>query len=410
MAKKNAIKIEYHPEFLYFNEFVRSRGYNPKDHPEIWCSDDDKMSQFDIFNWMLQSIILKKGDKSIENFVTALSPKLKMRKADLNINTQQWLKFAYNVGFEELATLYSRTIFELLGTTFELPSMKISPVRLHHFRQPGLFNQILRGTYMYKQMLRADPACYYAEGNWIFMPLPETERDLPVGLYDELVIHEILHAPLRAMDGLGFLLREFWCFPTEQSRWHFTVFGELFANLGSIEVLKKAKTFGKSDFGKIIERIVMSRAITSCEAAATTAREMMKIPFRKWADIFRPVFNIYHKTAFLLQERKEIESATGKKLRGILRKKYAYRKPVRGMDKKQARKKVQRHASARVGVLAQQIEELDLIKLLRQAYAVEKNKRYQKAFEHLIEILSDKARPQWKSLLASIGEEDSSAK
>ena len=56
MAKKSIIKIEYHPEFLYFNEFVRRGGYTPKTHPKVWQSDDQRLSPYDMFNIVLDNV------------------------------------------------------------------------------------------------------------------------------------------------------------------------------------------------------------------------------------------------------------------------------------------------------------------------------------------------------------------
>jgi hypothetical protein len=234
------------------------------------------------------------------------------------------------------------------------------------------------------------------------MPIPETKRELPLGLYDEIVIHEILHAPFWAMGGFGFTFPGFDDYVEPESRWQFDIFGELLANHGSIVVLYKEKTFSKSDTYAVMKRILASGAPTACEAAATALVAMSRIPFKQWGKILNPVFEVYRKASFLEKERKRTDVISGKALRGILRKKYGYTKQVRGMGDKQARKEVQRRSNARLRAVLQQVRELDILRLLRQAHVSEKNKTRREAFKTLIAVFDDDMKPRWKPLLGAL--------
>jgi len=402
MPGRHSVQVEYHPEFLYFNELVRRCEFTPEAHPEVWQSPNpDRMSPFGVFEWILTNIELRKGAKPVSELVSTIWPLLEVPIAPLQIDPQPWMEFAYGINFEKMVARYSATIFGFLGTSFELPSMKVSPVRLTPLRRPKMFRTLFRGSYSFEHILRADPACYRAEGNWIFMPIPETKRELPVGLYDELVIHEIFHSPFRAMGGFGFAFPNFLGYIRPASQWQFHVFGELLANHGSIAVLYKEKTFSKSDKHAVLKRVVTSRAPAACEAAATALMAMARIPFKQWGEILNPVFGVYRKASFLMKERKRTDVISGKALRGILRKKYGYTKQVRGMGDKQARKEVQRRSNARLTAVLQQVRELDILRLLRQAHVSEKNKTRQEALETLIAVFDDDMKPQWANLLAS---------
>jgi len=223
-----------------------------------------------------------------------------------------------------------------------------------------------------------------------------------MGLYNEFVIHEILHAPFKAMTGFGLILEDYIRYETPPNPWQMDVFGELFANLGSIAVIMKDKCFSKPEIEKIADHICSARAIASCEIATRTAQLMAGVPFRKWAEIFRPVFDVYRKEAFLLEEYKSIGEASAKKLRGILRKKYGYGRLVRGMDKKHARREARRLSGSRLNALFEQIRELDVVRLLNRAHASEKNARLRATFESLSTVFSEKARSQWRNLIVLI--------
>ena len=399
MAKKGNVKIEYHPEFLYFNEFIRRGGYTPKTHPEIWQSNEQRLSPYDTFNVVLDNVVLKKGRKAIDELACEL---LKLEGKEMKVDVQPWLDFAHNVGFEKMVARYSSTIFKLLETTFELPIMKVSPVRVRPPRRSVSFDTILKGSCTCSNILRIDPACYHPDGNWIFMPLPEAKQNLPLGLYDELVIHEILHAPFKALNGFGLMLKNYIRYEDPPSRWQIDVFGELFANLGSIAVPVLGKHFSKHENEQIAARVCSCRAVAGCQIATDTAKTMATVPFSKWAEIFRPVFNIYRKEAFLLEEYKNIDTASGKKLRGILRKKYGYSKLVRGMDKKHAKREVQRLSASRLDAMFAEVQELDVVRLLKRAHAKEKGSRLRKVFETLIEVFNEKVKSQWSNLLFSM--------
>ncbi|MCY3019618.1 MAG: hypothetical protein NTW87_11390 [Planctomycetota bacterium] len=391
--------VQYHPEFLYFNDFVRRGGYNPTANAEIWRSPGGGSSPFDVFDYVLENVVLKKGGRPIAPLVRALLTHMRLPQACLRTDVQPWLAFAYSIGFEKLVSQHSATIFRLLATNFELPRLKVSPVRLRPLCNPDLFDKLYRGAYDWVHILRADPACYHAQGDWIFMPLPETRRPVPLALYDELVIHEILHAPLRAMHSFGVVCDEFIGFTSTRHRWQSHVFGELFANLGSVAVLYHERDLGRRKMEDLVHRVWTTRAVGSCVAAERAVESMLAIPFLQWGAIFRPVFGIYRRAAFLLEEQRRVSSATSKTLRGILRKKYGCGDFVRGMGNEQVRKQVSQRSSARLSALLRQVEELDLLRLLERALATETGEPQKRALQQLLDLFSEESRPKWKPML-----------
>ena len=392
--KKN---IEYHPEFLYFNDFVRRNNFYPEKHEWVW-EDQKDLSPYQVFNWVLENIVFWKGEKPASNLIQKLFKEGVLPEIDKDLDCMSWLEFAYSIDFENKVDQYSKIIFDLFGTVFNLPPFKISPFRLRPC-EPKLYNSLLAAGYSLRTILRSDPACYYPHIPMIYMPLSEKPRKLPLGIYDELVIHEIMHVPTSTLGAFGIATDDLLIFENNPpSLWTFEYFGELLANIGSIRVLKKAGTFPKKDFEKITARIIDQRAISLSGVSQQAAIAMMKVPFVKWCDILKPVFSIEREIEFLLAERKRIQTASEKKLEGILRKKYQYKKSIKGKSKKQIRDEVAKRSASRFEALFSRLKEMDLIKFLRVALANERNPKQRKSFETLLELFSEDNKSAWPPL------------
>lgn len=395
---KSGLNIEYHPEFLYFNDFVRRNNFYPAKHEWVWKDlDQEYFSPFGVFNWILESVVLRKGQKPVSNLIKKFVEKGTLPKLDTKLECTPWLEFAYSIDFEKKVDIYSSVIFEYFGTVFKLPRFKISCFRLRPC-EPKLYNSLLAGGYSFETVLRADPACYCPDVPMIYMPLPEGPRKLPLGIYDELVIHEIMHVPTRSLGVFEIVADDLLMCERPPSFWAFQHFGELLANIGSFRVLKRAGTFRKKDFEKIIHGIIDHRAVSLSEVSEQAAIAMMEVPFEKWCDILNPVFSIEKEIDFLRAERKSIQTASEKKLEGILRKKYQYKQSIKGKSKKQIRDEVAKRSASRFEAVFSRLKEMDLRIFLRVALAKERNPRQKKSFETLLQLFSEENKSAWPPL------------
>jgi len=402
MRKRIASRVEYHPEFLYFNEMVRRSGYRPADNPSIWTSDDKTgLSPYDVCNWVLENIVLSKGAKPVGPLMQELSRLGHLKSIRMDIDVQPWFDFAYSLDFEQMVDRYSKVIFDCFGTTFELPPVKVSPVRLRP-ANPEAFDRLLENRYVTKHILRTDPACYHPGKHYVFMPIPEHKTRLQPYLYDELVIHEFLHAPLRALSGRSLHFEEGTiAAEPPPGAWVFSAFGELFANIGSVAVLRKSGALSKSDLLAVSKTVVRDRAVSSCGIAQVATGAMLKIPFKQLCEILSPVFDVYKRLAFLFRERVNIGSASEKKLKGILRKKYAYKKgSIRGRSKKRLLQEVRHRSFSRFRALARRVEELSLEQVLRRAHINETDDEKKFALMTLVAAFGEDMKDDWEPLLS----------
>lgn len=227
MARCAQIRVEYHPEFLYFNDTIRRCGFTPSEEPELWRNDDrEQLSLFEVFDWVLRCVRLSKGSKPIRRLIESWN----IHRVDSSLDVEPWLGFAKSFDVERLAARYAQEIFGLFGTSFQLPPIILGPMRLTAC-QKQLFEKLRDGRYGYEHILRADPAHYNPTDHLIYLPTPETRSSVPTGLFDELIVHEILHVPtriwnlreVRAGDRL-LMLR------LPANAWMQRIFGELFCN------------------------------------------------------------------------------------------------------------------------------------------------------------------------------------
>lgn len=399
MAKNKKSIVEYHPEFLYFNDFVRRNNYNPKDHKWVWKSETGEgMPPYEAFEWILDNIHLQKGHKQIHQLISGLVNKGLLLGVDKNLDIKPWLDFAYSLNIEDKVARYSKVIFDLFQTHFDLPPIKVSPIRLMPHAKK-LYNTILSGGYSTETMLRADPAFFSPDNHMIFIPLPESERKLPLGLYDEIVAHEFLHVPTRILDSVLFITEFSSEISEPPSLLAFCVFSELLANIGSFKVLKKSNLISNNDLNNIGKKIITERAIAQSEVCTQAALIMASIPFEKWCDLLRPVFTIYRELEFIGQEQKRISSLTTKQLEGILRKKYAYKKSIKGKSINAMKQEVANRSVSRWKIIISRVKELDLIRLLKAAHAQTTSHHDKVAYESLIDIFSNiehSESPIWK--------------
>lgn len=397
MAKaKQKKNIEYHPEFLYFNDFVRRNNFYPEKHELVW-NDQEGLSPYGVFNWVLENVVLLKGERPVSNLIQQFVVEGVLPKIDKDLDCTPWLEFAYSIDFENKVDLYSEVIFKFFGTVFDLPPFKISPFRLSPCKTK-LYNSLLAGGYSFGTIMRADPACYYPHVPMIYMPLSEKPQKLPLGLYDEIVIHEILHVPTRIFQSFGIVADDLLISERSPSLWAFQYFGELLSNIGSIRVLKKAGTFQKKDLEKITETIIKQRAISLSGISQQAAIAMFEVPFAKWCEILSPVFSLYREIEFLLAERRRIQDASEKKLEGILRKKYQYNKSIKGKSKKQIRDEVAKRSASEFKALFSRLKEMDLRRFLSVALAKERSSRQRRSFETLLELFSEDNKSAWPPL------------
>ncbi len=391
------VAVEYHPEFLYFNEFIRREGCTPDRNIEMWMGLSEP-SPYDVLNMMLEQV-------SLSGKQVASMPHIAKRFADCkylpgikssDVDVDSWVRFARSFAFEKMVERYSRVIFKHFGTTFGLPVVKVSPVRLGLFKM-DLFQKILTGRYTYSHILQADSPYYDVRTHRIYLFIPERPAKIPPALYDLILIHEFLHAPLRMLYAEGFSCADVGVEPSMPSGWAFPPFGELFSNLGAITILKECSLLPKGGIGKLPQDVRrMVKVDDSFSGFVSYA--MSRIGFTRLCEMLRPVFNLYKEAAFLSAERARLERFTEKQLEGILRKKYSYKKSVRGRSKKSLKKEVTKRMASRWRSMEKRIEAMDLRKLLRTAQARKENASVGAEFSVLLGAFSDEMKEAWRQV------------
>ena len=401
MSRRHRETVSYRTEFLYFNEMVRRTGVTPQSNPEIWQADDDgSISPFGMFSYLLENTLTDNrgkltGVRDTPRAVRALG----LPDVPTSLDFEPWLQYAQSLGIDAMVERYTEVIFEFFRTSFHLPDVRVSPVRLVACR-PDFFAKLRDRRYTTHHILHADPPRYWGSRDYVFMPTPEHRMGVPPGLYDEFVAHEFLHAPFNILSPDGFVFEDGLVLVLKKPLdWALGIFGELFACYGSLAVLSRSRALSDDATERVVKNIQFRRAPATCKIAGEAMCEMLEIPFGKWCAVLRPVFGLCRDIARLSAERRSIKDATEKKLAGILRKTYRYKSKVGRKGRDQLQEQAYRRSASRLRALMSRMEEMNLRKLIRSLGVTETSPRRRRALGRLSSLFTEQHRGEWQPLL-----------
>lgn len=382
--------VEYHPEFLYFNRFVREKGCDPVKHPQVWAKPalGGGLSPYAICNLFLFDTY--KDAKGRMTFPEAMVKLFERDRAlqglSFHVDVAGWVAYAKSLEIERMVERYAPHIFESLGTSFDLPRIKVSPVRLtpcprNHFRA------LLSGAYDLHHVTAGDPPFYDLARDLIYLPIPEQRADLPHLWLDWTLIHELLHAAIRPLLAPGIAIEG-------QERVHKGVlnqaFGEALSNAGALSVLMRSGQLTRDKRSETAWRF-----LGPSQLHLDAVVRIHTVGFARVAQLFKPLFQISREAAFLTREGAKLSRLTEKQMRGILTKKYSYKKLVSGMDEEKLRLRLRRHHEARARSLVAQFEGLDVNRALARASAVEENPKRKVLLTELCELFKPGREDEW---------------
>lgn len=391
VQKKNAYNIEYHPEFLYFNTFVRENKYTPAQHPEIWMHP----LQYELFNYFLfgSELCANKSRKSWIQFCKEFFPHLPaIKNISKHVDIDQWVKYAKSINIEGMLDKYLPRIFKAFGTTFFIPKIKVSPVRLNpcplnHFRA------LCSGSYSLYHLSKGDPPFYDPIKHLIYLPIPEQDTKLPFLALESILVHELLHSALRPFLYKGFKIGEFDV--QIQSNIINIIFTEVFAHAGTYIILKESGDIPKQQLDDVFENFALSEDLLYIASFAF----IKSLGLDYLASLLSPVFRVAQNMSFLSQEYTNIQTITDKKARGLLTKIYKYKKQVKGMDRKILKKHLTKHLKARIKAVTAEIASLDINKILKGAMVREEDPYKKQLLNSLCDIFDHKREEEWKKML-----------
>lgn len=392
MAKKIHYPVEYHPEFLFFNTFVRDHHCDPKHDSWVWePQSQDRLSPYRVCNFMLFDVIKTKQTKfsRLQLAEKMLSELNAFPGALPSVDGQAWINYARSLGIENMLERYLPRIFRHFKEPFSVPTIKLSPVRLtpcarNHFRS------ILSGQYDPHHVTSGDPAFYDCCHHCIYFPLPERETRLPHAFIDWVLLHELLHSAVRPFllpfVEVGPFIAEL---PSNRSRLN-RAFAEMFSEVGAFSVLRETGVAPKRTWSTLLDRRVRSDAVYQSSFVAMTQLGVSEL-----AALLQPVFQIARDLSFLDREFKKTTELTAKQLGGILTKKYRYKKRVKGMDEKSLRTELTKRGKTRLQAVLNQINDLDIFRLLKGASVRARNPARKRKLEELTACFHPDREAEW---------------
>ena len=385
--------IEYHPEFLYFNKYVRENGYTPDKDSWVWASFEDEeedLSPYELCNLLLFNLV-PSGKKAWEwtRLLNEIIEKNKVFNFPKNVDVNRWIQYVNSLDISGMLDRYVPSIFQAFGESLDIPTIKVSVARLNPCSS-NHFNSIINGAFEIRHITRCDPPFYDIGSHIIYLPVPETSINLPELCLDWWLVHEILHSTIRPFYKHPFQIGEyrFVDYPPDTLR---RAFSEVFCEVGAAYTILGLK--GKAPNKKQLS-ILKNHLINNNLYLDAFAR-MQMVGFDFLCGLLRPTIRISRELAFLARECTAIKKMTEKQMRGVLTKKYSYKKPVKGMDKKVLEKRLKKHQLSRINNLVDQISNLDIHRLLKGAAASTDNKRKKGLLKELSELFDPQMKEKW---------------
>jgi len=392
MAKsKEKYQVEYHPEFLYFNKFVRDNGYNPEKDRWVWEPEHEGgLSPFHLCNALLFDLAAT-SHKPRTPWSSAVENILKetciFKDFPKGVDAAAWIKYAKSLDIEGMLDRYLPRIFNAFGEPFSVPAVKISPFRLTSCPS-NHFNAILSGSFTPYSATNGDPAFYDPVSHIIYLPVPERETKLPPAFLDWILLHELFHSVVRPFLARSFGIGAFQINLPENivNR----AFGEIFSEVGAYSILEMSGEAPKRLKGPILRAQVHGHKLYM---ESFVAMKLLGLPYL--ASLLKPVFSVSRDLEFLSKEWFKVQRLTEKQARGILTKKYNYKKRVKGMDKKALKARLEKHEETRIRAMVDEIGSLDIHRLLRSAVARDRNPSRKKLLTQLCDLFDPKQEEEW---------------
>ena len=385
------MKIVYKPGFLFFNAYIRERNPQIVERGTTWNWKDpviDGLHYFFHYFTVDTDKTFRDDFKEIVSIAENVFGK-EITAAVFNekVDVDSWLKLATEYIPKDLVKKYSKYIFESFGLSFDIPLVIVIPCYPERYEKSS-YERFITDTYTPRDVFVLFPPLYSSDRHNIVIPVPERKMTFPKNLYHFVLLHEILHAPFKYFYGFEVKDVDFSDhFPGHLMAPEIEFVSEVFSDLGSAEILTKLGVLDE----KSVEEIYnwMRRRIWWWNELYPLFKE---IGFKTLCKIFNEVFVLFKQHAFLKKERIKIKELTTKQLRGILTKKYKYRKRVAGMDKEKLEEEVEnRHWHRMVAFLFHKISEKRPLRLLKSAAAESDNKALQKAVVTIERILGGTA-------------------
>jgi len=368
------MKVIYRPEMLFFNEHVRRNKLTPETHPEVYFpTSEEDLSLLDAFKYILFQFQPGEvtGKHSWNEVISEFFPHVKWQ-GETAIN--EWLHFVKGLELDQQFDGYIDAIFNLFGTSFEVPHFNVHPVILNPDRK--WFDMFYYQTYNFRQVYRYNKAFYEANSHKIFIPVPDKSMKINDAMLTMIGLHEILHAPFRCVYG-GFSIAG----PTINSDLNLSnlesvgEFSEVFCNAIAAHLIITQKSLSRD---KGIEMVAHAGLLNLNPKFWNAFTFMSSVGFDTICRIMKPVIGLGAEVAHLLKESDSIQHVSDKRLRGMLRKKSLYRSSVKGMDGKKLKMEVAKKLTTKWKHLAGKIEQTNPLRLILQAAATEKDERRKK--------------------------------
>jgi len=391
MAKTSLqYQVEYHPEFLYFNKFVRDTGYKPNKDRWVWESGHEVTSPYQLCNALLFDLV-RSSRKPRVPWPTATANILRetriFKDFPEGVDSDAWIKYARTLDIKGMLDRYLPRIFNAFGEPFSIPTIKISPLRLTPCPM-NHFNAILSGSFTPYHMTHGDPAFYDPASHIIYLPVPERETKLPPAYLDWVLLHELFHSAVRPFLVRSFVIGGFQVNLPENII--NSAFGEMFSEVGAYSILEKSGEVPKRLRSSVFKEHVPD---TILYAESFVPMKLLGLPYL--ASLLKPVFSVARNLEFLSKEWYKVQHLTEKQARGILTKKYNYKKRVKGMDKKALKARLEKHQETRIKSVVDQIQTLNINKLLRGAAARARNPSRKKLLSQLSDLFDPKLENEW---------------
>lgn len=372
------MEVHYRAEPLFFNHYVRSGGRTPARRPELYFSSSSRSGPMvDVFRFLVEEAEAPEKRYNPVGLIRELFPGISWPE---DPGLGEWLEYAGRLGLETRFEPYISELFRWFGTSFDIPPIHLCPVLL--LPHPRWFGSFIDRTYCFRDVIRYNPASYNPRRHRICLPIPERSMQTDDELLNVVVLHEIVHSPFRLLYGntefrglslaLGLL---------QNNRFRHS--SEILGNtLAALLVVSRENAGTRQSFEKLFREMALD-PVDSCWKIVGLMR---RIGARRLSRVLQPAVKLQAEGVHLLKAMGFSELAD-RELRGILRKRYRFKKTVRGMD----RRDLLRYAARRLGRRFERLEaavlEADPLKLLSAAALAEEDPEIREAMRELDEAL-----------------------
>jgi len=247
------------------------------------------------------------------------------------------------------------------------------------------FRAIRSGSVTRYHLAAADPAYYAPTPHYIYLPIPENKAPPPALLLEWCLLHEIFHAAVRPLLLMGDSRFG------DSKRIYWRAFAEMLAEGGAYAVLERC---GEAPRRKRLS-ILQSQVIQN-EMYLRSFIVMKQLGVEKLGELLSPLFTIARRLDSVLKESERSKKMTPKQARGVLTKKYQYKKRVRGMDRNDLRRTLHRHTARRMEAILREVDALDIHRILTGAASrADASSREQLLLTELAEIFSSRSEEAW---------------